>query len=141
MNNRNINKAVDVSSPNTLVKLIKDGINFEFKDGDNIIKFKGSANFGMETIYFNGEQVSKNRHLGFSSRHLFEDTGHEYEVDILTQNLLKGRIECSVLKDKCLIGRQAVEIYGKNSKKLILKLFFSGVAAGLLGAYVYKNFI
>ena len=128
----------DVALPKTMRKLVKEGVNIEFVDGDNVIKFHGSAFSGMETVFFNDEEVSKSRHLTFSSRHLFTNKEHSYELDVLTKSMRSGVIELSLMKDSILISRKSTcfEKGGLLSWRTLGAAFLQGLAIGVGIAFI-----
>ena len=138
------NTAIDPSKVGGTYKamrlLIREGITFEFEDGDDKIKFHASGLNGMEIVYFNDEIVSKSRHLTFSSRHIFQKNGHDYEVNIVAVRVLRGELECSVMKDRQLIGRKVlvkgIEVTGKKALWFLLKAFTIGLLVGVTVGFV-----
>ena len=126
------------------IEVTKNGFTFIFKDGEDEIRLLASANTGMETVFFNDEEISKMRSLKFSSRHIFEKNGHDYEMIIITTHLLRGGLDVLLLKDKILIGRESkliLESYTwKKYLKVLLFIFLIGAVTGFSFAFIEKNF-
>lgn len=117
-----------------------NGITFEFKDGDNVIIYNKSNFIGMGIVTFNGEEVSKSRSLSFTSRHIFNHNGHEYEVNAVSTKLLKGGVEVSILKDRYLIARDVFYFLSMKNWKVLLIIFSTAFIAGFITATLKFNF-
>ena len=113
----------------------KNGYNFFFKDGSDVIRAYGSEKSGKEIIYINGKVKSESRNLrSLLSRHVVMHDDHEYEISFITVGIMRGEIECSVLKDGFLIGRETKALYESSIwGKVFLGFFFGvGIAVGYL---------
>lgn len=79
---------------------------FSFLDGDHAIEAQCSYWSGLETVYFNDREISRKRSFSVSTTHWFRHEGHEYEMVISMKAMLAGEVECWLLKEGALIGRQ-----------------------------------
>ena len=140
----NTNKPKLFEEERKFIEVTKNGFTFIFKDGDDEIRLLASANTGLETVFFNDEEISKVRSLKFSSRHIFEKNGHDYEMIIITTHVLRGGMDVLLLKDKELIGRESkliLESYTwKKHLKILFFIFLIGAVTGFSFAAIEKNF-
>ena len=136
----NTNKPILFKRLRNYIDVTKNGFTFIFKDGDDEIKLHASANTGMETVFFNDEEISIMRSLKFSSRHIFEKNGHNYEMIIITTHLLRGGLDVLLLKDKQLIGRESKLVIEESSFKgflsMLVVIFLIGAVAGFSYAFI-----
>ncbi len=124
----------------------EDGFNFFFKDGSDIIRASCSVWIRKETIDINGEMKSKTQEFGnMATRHSIVHGGHEYEVNFYQVGKMLGGLECFVLKDGYLIGRE-VKVFMKSKRwwrgglKVIYVSCGCGAILGTLLAIVRKTF-
>jgi len=113
-------------------EIIKNGICFEFEDGDNTIKLVASGSSGRENVYVNDVEVSQTRNIKFTSRHIFENNGNKYDLTINVTHLFRGGLEVTLLKDNMLIGRQEKIILKSLSWRNVLLTLAACVAVGLV---------
>jgi hypothetical protein len=72
---------------------------FIFRDGETEIAAHGSAITGQERIFVNGELISEKRSISKTSEHQFSVNANIYKVIFLVPHILKGKLECSLIKD------------------------------------------
>lgn len=116
---------------------IKNGIWFIHNDGPNAIQVWGSCFSGKEKVYFNNELVSDQRSVKMQSVHKFEDkNGKNYEVEIKTNSLLKGELECIIKKEDGVLKRFNTKyIKGKNfTIKRLLMLVIAAATFGVVSS-------
>ncbi len=118
----------------------KNGYNFFFKDGSDVIRAYGSGKSGKEIIYINGKIKSETRNLrDLLSRHVVMHNDHEYEISFIAVGVMRGEIECSVLKDGSLIGRETKAFYKSSIWGTVFLGFFFGVGI-TVGYLTVANF-
>ena len=98
---------------NDILNTKKLGYKFYFQDGDDQIACFGSYFTGKEEVYINDELVSEKRSINVTSKHQFELSGNTFNVKFEMHNILTGRLECSLFKNKKLVKSQ-----GKSMKKV-----------------------
>ncbi|PHZ85726.1 hypothetical protein [Paremcibacter congregatus] len=113
---------------------IVNGYLYNFTDGNDIITMKASAWTGTESIFFNDELISKKKKYGFSSRYKFARNDHNYEVNINVTSPFAGRVECLVLKDDHVIGREEKGLYSGGVTNFLIILLTS-LCIGLVAGY------
>jgi len=119
----------------------KDGYYYYFDDEGDEIVARCSSWSGMETIYINGEKVSQHRNLGFNSKHKFAHGGSHYQVIFIVSGMMKGALECLLLKDDRLIGNEYVALSTRKGNKWIgIGMALLGFALGVVGASVGLSF-
>ncbi|UTW56566.1 hypothetical protein [Kordiimonas sp. SCSIO 12610] len=115
----------------------KEGYYYYFRDGDDEIVARCSAWTGMETVYVNGEQVSKFRSLGFNSKHRFDYEGNSYQMIFIVNGAMRGSVECLLIKGDQLIGNECVALNTrKGNKWLAIGMAALGFACGMAGAFI-----
>lgn len=128
-----------MSSPNFI-----DGYWFYFNDGDTDIAVHGSAWSGKETVYVNDNPVSSKRELlKTQSNHQFVHNGHQYQVRYHITSLMRGDLECKVLKDGALLASQSKAFLSSSKRSWfnILKMFVVGFIFGLSAVALIKYLV
>jgi hypothetical protein len=109
---------------------VKHGYWFYFDDeGTQIVAF-ASALSGKEVVFVDDEIVSSKHNFRLKATHSFEHKGHQYEVTIALENLLKGTINCSLQKDGVLINKTRKSFHQRSLKKLFLASLCIGALCG-----------
>lgn len=100
MNTQERENQTNTQQSSSLVKVLKDGYRFEFKDGDDTIECWGSGKSGDESVFVNGEKVSGFRNLfKRKSLHTFQHKGHDYEVEFNMVSIIRAELHCILIKD------------------------------------------
>ena len=119
----------------------KKGYTFSFTDGDRIIEARCSAMSGMEVIFVNDEEVSRDRSLSLSTTHRFQSGGDDYEMVLNVTSMMAGQVQCWLLRDGELIGRDEQTFYklsGGRFMSAIGKYFVIGAISGFLAVMALK---
>ena len=120
---------------NDILNTKKLGYKFYFQDGDDQIACFGSYFTGKEEVYINDELVSEKRSINVTSTHQFELSGNRFNVKFEMHNILTGRLECSLFKNKKLIkSYEQSSLF--NNPKTSLKVFAGSFLGGLIGGYL-----
>ena len=85
---------------NDILNTKKLGYKFYFQDGDDQIACFGSYFTGKEEVYINDELVSEKRNINVKSKHQFELSGNTFNVKFEMLNILTGKLQCSLFKNK-----------------------------------------
>jgi len=110
-------KALPEKTQSSLTK----GLWFVHNDGLNTIKIFGSTT-GKEKVYLNEELVSERRSLKLKSEHHFQDKEkNEYEVKFNTINLIKGEMDCLIIKNNEVV--KSFKTTFNRGKNFTLKRF------------------
>lgn len=119
--------------PDKSVTSLKKGNWFIYNEGSNTIQIWSSNFNGKEIVYLNGILVSEIRSMKLKTVHAFKDkNGVDYEVNFITENLLKGILRCQVIKDT-----EVVKIFKtkyKRGKNFTFKRFFLLILAAIIYA-------
>ncbi|NVJ71404.1 MAG: hypothetical protein HWE08_13665 [Alphaproteobacteria bacterium] len=120
---------------------LRNGYWYYFQDGDNEIAVHGSAVNGKERVYFNDELLIDTRGFGFNAQHFFERDGHKYEALLVAHSVLRGAMECILIRDGQIVGRETkAYVVAKDGKmswwKSLGPFFIAGFLAGFAGAFV-----
>ncbi|MBE0377969.1 hypothetical protein PPRY_a0574 [Pseudoalteromonas prydzensis ACAM 620] len=105
---------------NDILNTKKLGYKFYFQDGDDQIACFGSYFTGKEEVYINDELVSEKRSINVTSKHQFELSGNTFNVKFEMHNILTGRLECSLYKNKKLVKSLEQTTLFSNPKKSAL---------------------
>ncbi|BDF93345.1 hypothetical protein RC083_05085 [Pseudoalteromonas haloplanktis] len=120
---------------NDILNTKKLGYKFYFQDGDDQIACFGSYFTGKEEVYVNDELVSEKRSINVTSKHQFELSGNTFNVKFEMHNILTGRLECSLYKNKKLVkSYQQSSLFNnpKTSLKVMVGCFLGGLAGGFI---------
>ncbi len=110
-----------------------NGMNFYFEDEGRLILAGGSFISGKEWVYVDGLEVFRKTNMSVSSNHHFEIDGVQYEIKILTSNILRGTFECSLIKNGVLLKKYSSYFKkGKTSYRLPIVLISLGFLLGIL---------
>ena len=113
-----------------------EGYYYYFQDGNDEIVARCSTWTGMEAVYVNGEQVSKFRSLGFNSKHEFTYNGLSYRMIFIVNGMMRGSVECILLKGDHVVGEETVALNTRKGNKWIaIGMTILGFACGFAGAY------
>lgn len=83
------------------------GIWFVFPDEVAIIKVWLSTMTGKEKVYANEALVYETRNIHkFATHYDIDYAGHQYEVEILTRNIMTFTIACNLFREGRLVGAQ-----------------------------------
>jgi hypothetical protein len=119
-----------------------EGYYYYFQDGDDEIVARCSAWTGMETVYVNGGQVSKFRSLGFNSKHTFDHNGKIYRMIFIVNGMMRGSVECILLKDNRVVGEECVALNTRKGNKWVtIGMTILGFACGFAGAYYGFSYV
>ena len=120
---------------NDILNTKKLGYKFYFQDGDDQIACFGSYFTGKEEIYVNDDLVSSKGGMGVSSKHSFEYAGNTFQVSFDMQNILTGKLVCTVFKNQQRFSESQQTSLISNPKaslKVIAWSFFGGLVGGYL---------
>lgn len=110
---------------------IREGYWFYFNDESVDIAVNGSMWSGRETVYVNDNPVSDKREMfKVKSSHTFTHAEQAYRVSFEMDNILTGRLECSLFKNNRLIAKQEKAAF--DSAKSFIKIIGVGFLFGLL---------
>ena len=121
----------------------RTGYNFEFVQGDNVIRAFGSAKSGKEEVFFNDELMAKKRSFGRKSCLSFDSNGYHYEVEFHVTNLFTGELHCTLIKDGVhvkTLKQSLAKKYQLNGKTKLLFLISQGFFAGFIFIWVLDQF-
>jgi hypothetical protein len=130
--------------PTASVATVKDGFWFVFNSGAHLIRAWGSVITGMERVYLDDKLVSERRSVGKDSKHSFVIENENYAVAFKTTSVMKGELQCSLLKNEAAIQVLALKyvksnlISGSNlsaSLGRLLLLFLAGAGIVFVGRY------
>lgn len=113
---------------NEILNTKKLGYKFYFQDGDNQIACFGSYFTAKEEVYINDDLVSSKRSINVKSNHEFEFENSQYQVTFDMLNILTGRLECSLYKDRKVVAKQIQCTLPSDPKKAAF--FIVGCALG-----------
>lgn len=123
---------------------IKGGNWFIYKDGENIIQVWGSNLNGKEKVFLNHQLVSEQRSMKMQSLHNFKDeSGQNYEVQFISENLLKGGLTCVIKKENVALKTFKTKyIKGKNLslKRFLILIAVSAVFGLVMSKYELPDF-
>lgn len=123
---------------------IKNGIWFIHTDDTNTIQVWGSCINGKEKVYINDELVSEQSSMKMKSAHNFKDkNGQSYEVQFITESILKGGLECLIKKDNIILkSYKAKYVRGKlfSFKKFLIIILASAIFGVASSLYDLPNF-
>jgi len=120
---------------NNILNTKKLGYKFYFQDGDDQIACFGSYFTGKEEVYINDELVSDKRSINVTSQHQFELSGNTFNVKFEMLNILTGRLQCSLFKNKKLVkSYEQSSLF--NNPKTSLKVLAGCFLGGLIGGYL-----
>lgn len=109
---------------------LKHGYWFYFDDeGTQIVVF-ASALSGKEVVFVDDEIVSSKRTFRLKATHSFEHKGHQYEVIIAMENLIKATLSCSLQKDGTLLNKTSKSFLQHSTGKLFLAYLCIGAILG-----------
>jgi len=105
---------------------------FVFHDGEHIIRAWGSSFSGLERVYVDDEVVSEQRNLKRSSGHAFAIDSDRYVVRFVVVNLLKGQLNCRLLKNGDLLKSIVSGYVGTmfSFSGFLLSVVAAGLVAG-----------
>ena len=110
---------------------IREGYWFYFNDEGVDIAVNGSMWSGRETVYVNDNPVPDKREMfKVKSSHTFTHAEQAYRVTFEMDNILTGRLECSLFKNNRLIAKQEKAAF--DSAKSFIKIIGVGFLFGLL---------
>ena len=113
------------------------GVWFIFQEEGHTIKVWVSSFSGKEKVYLNNELVSDKRSVGLKSEHDFMIDGVNYSVHFEVKNLIKGKLLCSLVKNKIIIKKLQ-----SKSRKTTFNIYFTliiifiFIAYAVLGMYI-----
>ena len=114
---------------------ITNGFSFAFKEGNTEITAGGSVFTGKEYVYVNDDLVSQKKSYSKNSKHPFAFDNNNYEIQFLVTNILKGRMECSLLKNDKLIKKYKMDSNYKFNIFRLLAYLILGAAYGSVMSY------
>jgi hypothetical protein len=109
------------------------GFWFVFPCGAHTIRAWGSAFSGLERVYVDDALVSERRSGSRDSEHAVSVAGSPYRIVFKTLNLLKGSLECRLLKDGRVVRAYAIrpsERGALRGKSGVVLAVLTGVAIG-----------
>ncbi|MCJ8319620.1 MAG: hypothetical protein MJK12_08295 [Colwellia sp.] len=113
----------------------KTGYNFEFSQGENIIRAFGSAKSGKEQVFFNDALMAEKRSFGLKSCLSFQSTDYRYEVEFHIANIFTGELHCTLIRDGVhvqTLKQSLAKKYQLNGKTKLLFLISQGFFAGFI---------
>lgn len=111
----------------------KLGYKFYFQDGDDQIACFGAFFTGKEEVYINDELVSSKRNSKCVSTHTFNFAGCEYQIKFAMQNILTGRLECTLLKAEKIVAQQTQCSLPSDPKKAALFIIGCSLVGAVFG--------
>jgi len=118
---------------NDILNTKKLGYKFYFQDGDDQIACFGAFFSGKEEVYVNDDLVSSKRSSKCVSKHTFNFDGSAYQVKFDMQNILTGRLECTLFKAEKTIAQQTQCSLPSDPKKAALFIIGCSLVGAVFG--------
>lgn len=111
----------------------RKGMTFAFSHDKNRIVLKASALTGREAVYINEQLVSEARNIKTHSVHEFTYQGIAYQVGLKVDNILKGKMTCTLNANGHQITSYQLHYHKRKSNKLVELPFIvlGGAAMGI----------
>ncbi|MFN6134278.1 MAG: hypothetical protein ACK46L_15480 [Synechococcaceae cyanobacterium] len=93
----------------------REGMWFVFKDESHALALWLSALTGKEELYVDGELRSSSRAINLSSTHAVEVGSYKYTISLVTRNLRKGKLECTLRRDGAFVHGFSTQWIRKKS--------------------------
>ncbi len=117
------------SLPNTSEASLSRGFWFVFPLAGRTIRAWGGCS-GLERVYVDDGVVSEHRSIGTKSVHVFSIDGDNYAIWFKTIDLLKGQLECTLLKNGVTLKSYMMSKYIRDKSFFWVALLLLYIAGG-----------
>ena len=119
----------------------KKGMVFRFEELRHQIELIASGFSGKESVYIDGKLVSSFRSFSRSTIHTFKINSVNYELELNTISILKGKLECSLIKEGVHLKTLKLNTIKSSKTKLTYKFILAHFILGAVAGYGIAYFL
>lgn len=128
---------------------IKDGINFYLGDESIAVLLIVNAITNKRTVFVNNKEIAQQfglSALGRKFQKKFDYLGHNYEVELVTESFISGRLRCTLIKDETHFATTRFdasnwEVEKKGLARVLKESLFGGLVGAISGYAIATLFI